>query len=326
MLTIDITVVYQIIGYVVFLIIIHSLLRNPVLKLLDERDRRTNGVRSEAEKIEATIASGIEDYEARLKDATLLGMEERGKLKEEALADEQVIIEKAREDADSFLEGIKGEIKTSKTQALEDLIKETRAFSREIVDKVLSTKTLSLLAFIAPVALILLPSIAFASSGGEEGAPSGMLWKVVNFTALVIGLYFVWTKVVKKMLIDRSEDIKNALAEAAQMKETALAREKEYNEKLKLFDTKIKEVHDDLRKDGEAEKARIIQEANEAADMIQVQAKKLVELEVERGKAEIRREVALLSIASAEEILKKELTDKDQERLVKESLDKIRLN
>ena len=326
MLTINITVLYQIIGYAVFLIIIHYLLRNPVLKLLDERDRRTNGKRAEAEKIEATIASGIEDYEARLKDATLQGMEERGKIKEEALADEQVIIEKAKEEADSYLEGIKGEIASSKTQALGDLMKETRTFSREIADKVLSTKTLSLLAFIAPAALILLPSLAFASSEGGEGGSSGMLWKVINFTALVIGVYFVWKKVVKKMLIDRSEDIKNALAEAAQMKEDALAKEKEYNEKLKLFDTTIKEVHDGLRKDGEDEKARIIQEANDAADMIKEQVKKLVEFEVDKGKAEIRREVALLSIDLAEDILKKELTDEDQERLIKESLDKIRLN
>ncbi|MEE9543477.1 MAG: ATP synthase F0 subunit B [Thermodesulfobacteriota bacterium] len=326
MLEINITTVYQIIGYLVFLIIIHRLLRNPFLKILAERDRRIGGTRKEAEKIEAEIESGVAEYEARLKDATLQGMEERGKLKEEALAEEQALIESARGEAVSYLEGIKSEVSSSKSEALKDLKEETRIFSKEIVEKVLSRKTLSFLIFIAPAALLLVPSLVLASSGGEEGGSSGMIWKVINFTVFVVAFYLIWKKFVKGMLEGKSADIKNALKEAAEMKESAEAKEKEYNEKLKLFDSKIKEVHDDLRKDGEAEQGRIIKEANEAALRIKEQAKQLVALEVDKAKAEIRREVALLSIDLAEDILKKELTDEDQERLVKESLDKIRLN
>jgi F-type H+-transporting ATPase subunit b len=325
MLDINITTVYQIIGYLVFLIIIHRLMRNPFLKILEERDKRINGTREEAEKIEAGIESGIEDYETRLKDATLKSMEERGKVKETALAEEQAIIESAREEAVSYLDGIKGEVSKSKAEALGTLKEETKTFSREIVDKVLSTKALSILAFLAPALLVLLPAVAFASSG-EEGGKYDMLWKIVNFVVFVIAFVIIWKKVISGMLTNKSKAIKEALDEAAAMKESAEAKEKEYNEKLKHFDAKIKEVQDELKKDGEAEKLRIIEEANEAAVRIKEQTKELVALEVERARAEIRKEVGLLSVELAEDILKKELTDEDQERLVKESLEKIRMN
>jgi F-type H+-transporting ATPase subunit b len=128
------------------------------------------------------------------------------------------------------------------------------------------------------------------------------------------------------MLIGRGEDIKKALIEAAAMKESAEAKEKEYNAKLSLLDAKVKEIHADLKKDGEAEKGRILEEAELAAQRIKEQAKQFVDLEMERARGELRKEVSLLSIEMAEEILKKELTIEDQERLVKESLEKIRLN
>ena len=79
-----------------------------------ERDKRINGTREDAEKIEADIQSGVEDYETRLKEATLKSMEERGKLKDAALAEEQAIIESARKEANTYLEGIKGEVSQSK--------------------------------------------------------------------------------------------------------------------------------------------------------------------------------------------------------------------
>ena len=326
MLDINITTLYQIIGYLVFLIIIQFLMKKPFLKVLSERDKRINGTREEAEKIEAGVRSGIEDYDTRLKDATLQGMDERAKLKGVALGEEQEIIEAARSEADTYLDGIKGEIASSKVEALKELKEQSKSFSRDIVDKVLSRKTLSLLVFLLPALLLLLPAAGYASSDGEEGGGSGMMWKIINFVVFAIVFYLIWIKVVSKMLADRGTDIKKALSEAAEMKEAAQAKEKEYNEKLSLLDAKIKEIQADLKRDGEAEKVRILEEADIAAGRIKEQARQLVDLEMDRARGELRKEVSLLSVEMAEEILKKELTTEDQKRLVKESLEKIRLN
>ena len=154
-----------------------------------------------------------------------------------------------------------------------------------------------------------------------------MIWKVVNFVVFVVIFYLIWTKVVSKMLAGRGALIlRTPLKRRRTMKENAEAKEKEYNEKLSLLDSKIKDIHADLKKDGEAEKVRILEEAELAATRIKEQARQLVDLEMDRAKAELRKEVSLLSVEMARETLKKELTSEDQERLVKESLEKIRLN
>lgn len=328
MLDLNITIIYQIIGYLVFLVIIQLLLKKPFLKILAERDARINGKLKEAEKIESVIKSGMEDYEARLKEATLEGMDDRAKLKAEGLSEEQAITEAARGEAATYLESIKGQIANSKVDALKELKEESKSFSREIVNKVLSRKALSILAFLAPAALILLPSLACASSGGggEEGGVPIMVWKVLNFSIFAVIFYLIWKKVGRKLLIERADEIKTALTEAAAMKESACAKEKEYNQKLALFDAKIEEIHIELKKDGEAEKVRILKEAELSAIRIKEQAKQLVDLEIDRAKAELRKEVSLLSVEMAKDILEKELTIEDQERLAKESLEKIRLN
>ena len=69
------------------------------------------------------------------------------------------------------------------------------------------------------------------------------------------------------------------------MKASAEAKEKEYNEKLKHFDSTIKEVQDEIKRDGEAEKVRIVKEAEEAALRIKEQTKQLVALEVEKAQS-----------------------------------------
>ena len=47
---INITTIYQIIGYLVFLVIIQLLMKKPFLKILEERDRRINGRREGGRK------------------------------------------------------------------------------------------------------------------------------------------------------------------------------------------------------------------------------------------------------------------------------------
>ncbi|MEE8573864.1 MAG: ATP synthase F0 subunit B, partial [Thermodesulfobacteriota bacterium] len=153
-----------------------------------------------------------------------------------------------------------------------------------------------------------------------------MGWKIFNFIILVIGIYLVWTKMIKGMLDQRGVDIKVAMEDAAKLKESAEAKEKEYNEKLKMLDEKIASIQNELKVEGHAEKERIVKEAALAAVKIKEQAKLIVEQEVQKAKEEIKKEVAWLAVDLAEDILKKELNPEDQQRLVKGYLDKVRLN
>jgi F-type H+-transporting ATPase subunit b len=326
MLDIDITALYQIIGFFFLLFIVTRFLTRPVLRILDERSARTSGTIKDAARIDEEVAAGLIGYEQKLKDATLAGMETRTALRAEARKAEQVALDAARKEANERLGSIRGEIAKGKADVMARLKEDAAAISREIAEKVLERK---LLAIIVPILMLSLPAIAMAATGeggGEEHGSSGMGWKIFNFALLVIGVYFAWTKAISKMLDKRGSDIKAAMDEAAKVKAAAEAKKKEYEEKLALLDSRIRHIQDELRLEGEAEKEKIAAEAKESAERIIAQAKLVADQEVQKAKDELRREAAELSMGMAEELLKKELTAADQKRLVGDYLSKLRVN
>lgn len=326
MLDIDITILWQIIAFIVLLPILNRLLYKPFQKVLKEREARTAGALKQAADAEKEIADGIASYEKRLKEAAVKGNEERNKLKGEAAAIEKEILVSAHAKASAELASIKTELEKSKTSALLKLKEETRAISTIIAEKILDRKiTAALLFFILP----LIPAIALASSGaaeGHEGGGSGMLWKLVNFAILAAGIVIVWFKFIRKLLDNRSEDIQKALDSAKEAKDAADRKAAEYRDKLALLEKSVADVQKELALEGATEKKRIIAEAEKAAEKLIAQARLTAEQEIKKAKIEIKKEVAELASRMAEEILKKELTGADQERLAKGYIDKMRLH
>ena len=119
-----------------------------------------------------------------------------------------------------------------------------------------------------------------------------MTWKIINFVILAVGVYLVWTKAIAKLLAKRSSEIKNAIEEARKAKDAADRNAAEYREKLSLLDRKVAEIHNELKLEGQAEKARIIAEAAKSAEALKAQAKVAAEQEIKKARIEIREEAA----------------------------------
>ncbi|MBE7415507.1 MAG: ATP synthase F0 subunit B [Deltaproteobacteria bacterium] len=319
MISLDQTLLFQIIGFFVLLIILNRLLYRPVQRILKERDERVAGSLKKAAGTEKEVADGLLGYEKRLKEAAIKGHEERGRLRQEGVDREKAIIEAARAEAAAELAKIRTELDSSRQGALAGLKTEARGLAREIAGKVLDRSVAGLIAI-----FLLVPSFAFAAGGGDNG--SGMVWKVANFIVLAIGVYLVWTKVVNKLLDKRSSEIKTAIEEAQAAKDEAERKAAEYRAKLGLLDARIAEIHNELRAEGESERERIIAEAGKSAERLKEQAKAAAEQEIKKAKIEIREEAARAAVGLAEEILKKEFTPADQDRLVKGYLNNLRIN
>lgn len=319
MISLDQTLLFQIIGFFVLLIILNRLLYRPVQRILKERDERVAGSLKKAAGTEKEVADGLLGYEKRLKEAAIKGHEERGRLRQEGIDREKAIIEAARAEAAAELAKIRTELDSSRQGALAGLKTEARGLAREIAGKVLDRSVAGLIAI-----FLLVPSFAFAAGGGDNG--SGMVWKVANFIVLAIGVYLVWTKVVNKLLDKRSAEIKTAIEEAQAAKDEAERKAAEYRAKLGLLDARIAEIHNEFRAEGESERERIIAEAGKSAERLKEQAKAAAEQEIKKAKLEIREEAARAAVGLAEEILKKEFTPADQDRLVKGYLNNLRIN
>ena len=170
---------------------------------------------------------------------------------------------------------------------------------------------------------------SFASAAGDGGADrSGdlldLLYRWINFALLVIILYVVLKRVpIKEYFSSRIEGIKKELAELKKQRETAEAKARDLESKLKAFEGERKEILEQYRADGLAEKERILAEAGERAKQILQQAEVSIQYEMQSAKEKLKQDVVALAAQRAEEIIAREMTDRDQDRLVDEFIEKL---
>lgn len=176
--------------------------------------------------------------------------------------------------------------------------------------------------------LVLLSATAMASGGSEHHADGGVLlkdflWRCLNFgITLAILIYFV-TKPIRNGLALRREKLAQALDEAARAKREAEAKFAEYDSKLAKASEEIDSIYQDIRREGEIEREKILENAQQMAAKIQQEAEKSAALEISKARVTLREEAARLAIDLAEELLKKNFTADDQSRLVKEYVQKV---
>lgn len=167
------------------------------------------------------------------------------------------------------------------------------------------------------------PLSAFAGEAGEAGAhhapgPGSLFWYWVNF-ALLIGL-LVWKGLpaMNQFLADRKEKILADLRAAEKLRDEARAKLAEVEAKIARVDADVKAILDDTLRAAEAERARIIEAAEDTAKRIRSQATLMVEQEVRRAREELSREVTETAAREAASLLRNAFSDADQDRLVRE--------
>jgi F-type H+-transporting ATPase subunit b len=173
---------------------------------------------------------------------------------------------------------------------------------------------------------VLLSSFALASEGGADRSADllDLLYRWINFTLLVIILVVVLKKVnIKQYFISRIEGIKKELDDLKKQREAAEGKARDLENKLKAFEGERKEILAQYRADGLAEKERILAEARDRAKQIVEQAEVSIQFEMQTAKEKLREEVVALAAQRAEEIIAHEMTDKDQDRLVNDFIEKL---
>jgi F-type H+-transporting ATPase subunit b len=135
-----------------------------------------------------------------------------------------------------------------------------------------------------------------------------IMQSVLMLAVIFLMVKFAWKPIISA-LDEREEGIKNAL-EAAEKAKQEMESISSSNEKL--FN-QAREDRDAMLKEAREMKAKMIAEAAanaeaEAAKII-ASAKEAIEVEKKEALAEIKAEVAQLSISVAEKLLKEELSD-----------------
>lgn len=196
-----------------------------------------------------------------------------------------------------------------------------------------SRKTQWLSAFFAAVAMLVVVSVAHASGGGGEvqggalGIPAekwwDLAWRAMNFTGLLIILVWALKKPFSSGLAARRQTIRDQFEDLEAQRAEAEQKYKEFEGKLSSIDQEAASILEAARSQGEIERKRIIEDANRAAGDIKRQAEMAVQHELAEATKLLREEIAEQAVATAEEIIKKNLQVEDQDKLIDDYLTKV---
>ncbi len=141
-----------------------------------------------------------------------------------------------------------------------------------------------------------------------------------NF-ALLIWIYIRFgKKPIQEGLESRRAEIAKEIEEAQRMKKEAKARAKKYQTLLAGLAEELEATKLGLIEAGRADKDRIVREAEEKAVRMRKDAVFMLDQEVRQMKVDLVKETVDVAIAAAEDLLKKRITQADQERLADEFL------
>ena len=177
------------------------------------------------------------------------------------------------------------------------------------------------------IVLAVCAATAYASSGeGGSLSPAKLKdlgWRAMNFLALLIILIKFLGKPVANAMGSRRMAIVNQFEELNERRSDVEKTYKQYEAKIGQIDTEVSAIIDAAKVQAETEKAKIIADAERAADDIKRKAEMSIQNEMSMARAKLTREVADQAALMAEEIICKNLTDADQVKLVEDSLEKV---
>jgi F-type H+-transporting ATPase subunit b len=133
----DLTLVGQIIVFIVLFLILKPLLFDPMLHLFEERERRIDGAKLLARKIDEKSASALSTYETEMAKARTSANAEREKLRNEGLKAESEILARVRGATARLMEDGRKQMQTEVQGARAALQNETGPLARELATRVL---------------------------------------------------------------------------------------------------------------------------------------------------------------------------------------------
>jgi F-type H+-transporting ATPase subunit b len=136
-LDVDLTFVVQMVAFALLVIILKPLLFDPLLKLFEERERRTEGAKLLARKMDERAGELLRRYETELEAVRRTAAEEREKLRAEGQRLETQILRQARADAAKLIEQGKAKLEVERQAIRAELTARSGDLAREIASRVL---------------------------------------------------------------------------------------------------------------------------------------------------------------------------------------------
>ena len=152
---------------------------------------------------------------------------------------------------------------------------------------------------------------------------STLVWQIINFLVLLWLLKRYLYGPITEMIDKRSQKINDDLDEAENRKKEAQELKEKYEMELKNARQQAQEIIEEAENRGKKQAREIIDRAREDAE--KVKENKLAEVEQARKEAvaELRNEVASISMLLAGKIIKEQMDYKKHEQLINQYIDDL---
>ena len=146
---------------------------------------------------------------------------------------------------------------------------------------------------------------------------------LLNFLVLVGLIAWVIRKKGNPALAARRAEVEKELAEAQRLRAEAEKRHMETATRLEKLDEEMVQIRGDMIKAGEAERDRIVEQAEEKAARLRKDAGFLIEQQIKQLRKELTQEAASAAVVAAQQLLQERTTDADQDQLAEAYLNRL---
>ena len=146
---------------------------------------------------------------------------------------------------------------------------------------------------------------------------------VVNFLALLALFAWVIRKKGNPALAERRKQVEQELAEAKRLREEAQKRHMETQARLERLDQEMVAIRAEMVKAGEAERDRIVAQAEEKAARMRKDTSFLIDQQIKQLRQDLTREASSAAVAAAHELLEQRTSKDDQDRLAEAYLTRL---
>jgi F-type H+-transporting ATPase subunit b len=146
---------------------------------------------------------------------------------------------------------------------------------------------------------------------------------VINFLVLVGLIAWVIRKKGNPALAARRAEVEKELAEAQRLRAEAEERHMGTALRLEKLDQEMLQIRGDMIKAGEAERDRIVAQAEEKAARLRKDTSFLIEQQIKQLRKDLTQQAASAAVIAAQKLLQERITDTDQDQLAEAYLSRL---
>lgn len=137
MISIDYTLLIQMVNFVVLMFILNLLLYKPVLGIIDKRKKNLQDIEEEIKRLNQSVDERMAAYEEKLRLAKVQALEKKQEIMAEGAEQAKSFIEAAKGDIPGMMEKFHADMNREVDEARRILTNQSRKISIEIAEKLL---------------------------------------------------------------------------------------------------------------------------------------------------------------------------------------------